>query len=163
MRERQVSAPGRNHLSVSDPEAENLARLFEGRGPELLSFLSGQLAVLRGQGHTYLGIAGVCISVTGFSGHNMVNAGALSASSMVIGLLLVLAAIVLTLRALRRIRWVSEDLGAHPGEVVARVIARRNVQQKALERAGILVGVGLTFYLTAVVLAALGKAGWTVP
>ncbi len=146
-----------------EDEAQNLARLFEGRGPELLSFLSGQLAVLRGQGHTYLGISGVCISVTGFSGHNMVNAGLASAFSMVLGLVLILAAIVLTLRALRRIRWVSEDLGTTPEQVAARVISRRNVQQRALERAGILVGVGLTFYLSAVVLAALGKAGWTVP
>jgi hypothetical protein len=144
-------------------EAKELARLFGEREIELVSFLSGQLAVLKTQGQIYLGIAGVCISVTGFAGHNMVNAGPLSAGSMIVGLLLILLAIVLALRCLASIRWVTQDLGKSPEELARHVIARRNVQQKTLSLAGVFIGAGLLFYLGAVVLAAWSRAHWSPP
>jgi hypothetical protein len=144
-------------------EADELARLFDGRTIELVGFLSGQLAVLKAQAQMYLGIAGVCITVTGFSGHNMVNAGPLSATSMIIGILLILGAIVVTLRVLSTIRWVTQELGGAPAELAARVIGRRNAQQRGLSVAGVLLGVGLFCYLIAVVLAAWSRAHWSPP
>lgn len=146
-----------------ESEAEGLSRLFEGRTAELVTFLAGQLAVLKGQAQTYLGIAGVCISVTGFSGHNMVNAGPASAGSMIAGIALILAAIAIALRSIAAIRWVTQDLGGSPVELAARVIERRNAQQRSLGHAGALIGAGLTFYLVAVVLAAAAKGHWTPP
>lgn len=146
-----------------ESEARELARAFEGRTSDLVTFLAGQLAVLKSQAQTYLGIAGVCISVTGFSGHNMVNAGPLSAGSMIVGIGLILAAIVIALRSIAAIRWVTQDLGGAPEELAARVIERRNAQQRVLGRAGALIGVGLAFYLVAVVLAAASKGHWTPP
>jgi hypothetical protein len=128
-----------------------------------VSFLSAQLAVLKGQAQTYLGIAGVCISVTGFSGHNMVNAGPLSAGSMIAGIALILGAIVIALRSIAAIRWVTQDLGGTPEQLAMRVIERRNAQQRVLGRAGALIGAGLAFYLCAVVLAAATKGHWTPP
>ncbi len=155
------------HLSSDrlspEREAEELARLFDQREVELLGFLSSQLAVLKTQGQIYLGIAGVCISVTGFAGHNMVNAGPLSAGSMIIGILLILLAIVLALRCLASIRWVTQELGGTPRELARRVITRRNAQQRTLSIAGALIGAGLSFYLIAVVLAAWTRAHWTPP
>jgi hypothetical protein len=153
---------------VSSPEEEQreageLARIFEGRTPELVSFLSGQLAVLKSQGQIYLGIAGVCISVTGFAGHNMVNAGPLSAASMIAGIALILVAILLALRALAAIRWVTQDLGGSPDELALRVIRRRNAQQRWLTRTGALIGAGLALYLVAVVIAAWARGHWTPP
>lgn len=147
----------------TEAEAGELAKVFEGRTAELVGFLSGQLAVLRGQAQTYLGIAGVCISVTGFSGHNMVNAGPLSAGSMIVGILLILIAVVIALRSMAAIRWVTQDLGSAPAELARRVIERRNHEQRSLGRAGALIGVGLGFYLCAVVLAAATKGQWTPP
>ena len=144
-------------------EANELAQLFQGKNIELVGFLSGQLAVLKSQAQMYLGIAGVCISVTGFAGHNMVNAGPLSAAGMIAGILLILGAIVVTLYVLAGIRWVTQDLGGAPAELASRVIARRNSQQRALSVAGVLLGVGLFFYLAAVVLAAWSRARWSPP
>jgi hypothetical protein len=150
-------------IESEQQEARELARVFEGRTPELIGFLSGQLAVLKSQGQIYVGIAGVCISVTGFAGHNMVNAGPLSAASMLAGLALILVAVVLALNALAKIRWVTQDLGGSPEELAARVIQRRNAQQRLLTRTGALIGIGLTFYVVAVILAAWGRGRWTPP
>jgi len=143
-------------------EAENLAAAFE-HTSELVSFLAAQLAVLRTQAQTFLGIAGLCISVTGFAGHNMVNAGRLSAGAMVVGVSLILAAIVITLQCMANIRWVTQDLGDGNVELARRVLERRNTLQRALNRAVALIAVGLGFYVMAVVLAALTKGGWTPP
>lgn len=143
-------------------EAEHLAAAFEHTG-ELVSFLAGQLAVLRTQAQAFVGIAGICISVTGFAGHNMVNAGPLSAGAMILGISLILVAIVITLRCLANIRWVTQDLGDSNVELARRVLSRRNQLQHSLQLAVTLIGVGLGFYVIAVVLAALSRAHWSPP
>lgn len=143
-------------------EAENLAAAFERTG-ELVSFLAGQLAVLRTQAQTFLGIAGICISVTGFAGHNMVNAGPFAAGAMIVGVTLILVAIVITLQCLANVRWVTQDLGDGNVELARRVLQRRNLLQRALHRSMALIAVGLAFYVAAVVLAALAKGHWTPP
>lgn len=143
-------------------EAENLAAAFERTG-ELVSFLAAQLAVLRTQAQTFLGIAGICISVTGFAGHNMVNAGPFAAGAMIVGVTLILVAIVITLQCLANVRWVTQDLGDGNVELARRVLERRNSLQRALHRSMALIAVGLAFYVVAVVLAALAKGRWTPP
>ncbi|MBI3206598.1 MAG: hypothetical protein HYZ29_33985 [Myxococcales bacterium] len=143
-------------------EAENLAATCE-RSQELVSLLSGQLAVLRTQAQTFLGIAGICISVTGFAGHNMVNAGLPSALAMIVGVAFILVAIVITIRCLSSVRWVTQDLGHGNVELARRVIARRDRLLRKLNLAAALIAVGLACYLVAVMLAALTKGGWTPP
>lgn len=143
-------------------EAENLAAAFERTG-DLVSFLAAQLAVLRTQAQTFLGIAGICISVTGFAGHNMVNAGPFSAGAMIVGVTLILVAIVITLQCLANVRWVTQDLGHGNVELARRVLERRNLLQRALHRSMALIAVGLGFYVAAVVLAALSRGHWTPP
>lgn len=149
-------------MSSSD-EARELAQLFDGRTVELAQLLSNQLAVLKTQAQMYVGLGGVCITVTGFSGHNMVNAGPLSAGAMIIGILLILVAIVITLRTLASVRWVTQELGGNAEDLARRVIARRDAQQRSLSVAGIFIGTGLLFYLGAVLLAAAARGHWSAP
>lgn len=147
----------------STEEARELAQLFDGRTVELAQLLAGQLAVLKGQAQMYVGLGGVCITVTGFSGHNMVNAGPLSAGAMIIGILLILVSIVITLRTLSSVHWVTQELGGSAEDLARRVIARRDSQQRALSVAGVFIGTGLLFYLAAVLLAAVARGHWTAP
>lgn len=147
----------------STDEARELARLFDGRTVELAQLLSSQLAVLKTQAQMYVGLGGVCITVTGFSGHNMVNAGPLSAGAMIIGILLILVSIVITLRTLSSVHWVTQDLGGTAEDLALRVIARRDSQHRALSIAGVFIGTGLLFYLAAVLLAAAARGHWSAP
>jgi hypothetical protein len=147
----------------STDEAKELARLFDGRTVELAQLLSSQLAVLKAQAQMYVGLGGVCITVTGFSGHNMVNAGPLSAGAMIIGILLILVAIVITLRTLSSVHWVTQDLGGDAEDLARRVIARRDAQHRSLSIAGVFIGTGLLFYLGAVLLAAVARGHWSAP
>lgn len=145
-------------------EAERLARTFQGSEKDLVAFLSGQLAVLKQQAQMIMGLCGLIITVTGFSGHNMVRAGPLSAGAMIAGIAVVLVAILVTIRTLAKIRWVTQDLGDDFVAMAESVIRRRNREQRALGFAGACVAVGLGLYLVAVVLAAVFGGGvWTPP
>lgn len=147
-----------------EDEAARLVQVFDGRPDQLVSFLSGQLSVLKSQAQMLMGLGGLVVTVTGFSGHNMVRGGALSTFAMVLGIGLVLVAVVLTLRASVRLRWVSQDLADDLCLTALAVIRRRDAQARALALSGGLVAVGLAAYLLAVVLAALSLgAGMSPP
>lgn len=140
-----------------DQEAAQLVALFEGRPVDLMTFLSTQLAVLKTQASMMMGLAGLTITVTGFSGHLMVRAGALSSGFMVAGVVGVLFAVVLTIRVILTVRWVSQDLGPDLLATVTTVIERRDSQQLGLQVAGAFLAFGLSGYLISVVISAFAN------
>ncbi len=133
-------------------EAERLSAIF--KGPELLEFLAGQLGVLKHQAQMLLGMCGLAITVTGFSGSNMIQAGRASAIALVVGIGLILMGALGSLHSLMSVRWVTEDLAEDLVDTAYVVILRRNTQLRRLSMAGILVACGLAAYLTSVALAA---------
>jgi hypothetical protein len=143
-------------------EGEELVKLYDSNRQELLLLLSNQLSVLKSQAQMLLGLCGLAITVTGFSGHNMVRAGPVATGFMIGGISVIFVAILLTLRALSGIRWVTQDLGPDLSRTVSIVLGRRDEQQRALERAARAVALGLGAYTVAVILAAL-RGGWTPP
>lgn len=138
-----------------EDEARRLVALFAGKPEALILFLSGQLGVLKTQSQMLLGLSGLVVTVTGFSGHNMVRGGLWSTTAMIAGIALVLAGVVTALRVSARLRWVSHDLEDDLVATVLTVIRRRDAQSGALAVAGAFVGAGLGCYLLSVVLAAL--------
>lgn len=141
--------------SSSPDEATRLVRAFDGRADLLIPFLSGQLSVLKSQAQMLMGLGGLVVTVTGFSGHNMVRGGVASTAAMCLGIALVIVAVVLTLRVSVRLRWVSQDLDDDLVQTARLVITRRDAQARTLALSGGLVAAGLSAYLVAVVLAAL--------
>lgn len=139
----------------AESEARRLAQLFRANPVGMMTFLSSQLAVLKTQAQVFIGLSTITITVTGFSGHNMVRGGHFSTAAMVLGMGFVLAGIAYTLHTLRRLRWVSQDLDDDLFVTARTVITRRDAEQQALGRAGSLVVAGLASYLVAVVLAAV--------
>ena len=138
-------------------EAQRLARALT--EPELLVFLAAQLGVVKNQAQLLMGLCGLAITVTGFSGTHMIQAGPLSAGSMVVGIALILVGAVAVLRVLLRVRWVSQDLTDEPATTAARVIVHRDRQQRRLGVAGVFVALGLAAYLLSVALAAAVHIG----
>jgi hypothetical protein len=146
-----------------EDEARRLAALFAGNPAGLLGILTAQLSVLKTQAQIFMGLATITITVTGFSGHNMVRGGIASTTAMLLGVGLVLAGIVLTLRALRQLRWVTQDLADDLAVTALAAIRRRDREQRTLGGAGALIASGVGAYLVAVVLAALANGRFTPP
>ncbi len=144
-------------MSIDD-EAQRVVQALGESPAQLLSFLSGQLSVIKNQGQMLLGLCGLAITVTGFSGAHMIRGGRVSAAAMVLGILLILVAAALCIRTLTNIRWVSQDLSDDLVATTKAVIERRNEQQSKLNHAGTIVVLGLASYLTSVAIAAFANA-----
>lgn len=141
-------------MSVQE-EARRLHDLFASRPADLIGHLGHQLSTVKTYAQVLVGLCGLTITVTGFSGAHMIRAGSLSAWLMAIGILLVLVGLVLSVRTITLLRWVSQDLRDDLLETTVIVIERRNLQQRWLSRAAVFVVGGLTCYLGAVVVAAV--------
>lgn len=146
-----VSLPPRNDAGA---EARRLVALLGEQPFQLLTFLSNQLAVVKTQAQMLMGLCGLTVTVTGFSGSHMVQAGAFSSSLMVVGIALTLVAAIQCLRTLTETRWVSQELADALSETAQVIIERRDRLQHRLTIAGRFVGLGLTAYLGAVAAAA---------
>jgi len=136
-------------------EARRLHRLFEGEPAQLVNYLANQLATVKTYAQVLIGLCGLTVTVTGFSGAHMIRSGSLAAAFMVAGIALVLVGLLLCLRTVTRVRWVSQDLEDDLEAMARAVIHRRNLQQRVLSIAALFVAGGLANYLVAVVVAAL--------
>jgi hypothetical protein len=138
----------------AEEEARRLTLLFGDNPAQILMLLSQQLAVLKQHAQMLIGLCGLLITVTGFSGAHMVRSGTLAASLMVAGIACVGVAAVLCLRALTQVRWVTKDLDADLRITATAVFLRRDRQTALLAWAALFVAVGLAAYLAAVAVAA---------
>lgn len=138
-------------------EARRLAGMLKGQPFQLLTFLSGQLSVLKSQAQMLLGLCGLAITVTGFSGAHMIRGGLVSSIAMVIGIAFILVAATRCIHTMSAIRWVTQDLGDDLEATALAVIERRNAQQANLQGASYLVALGLGAYLASVAIAALAN------
>lgn len=136
-------------------EARRLHALFAAQPAQLVLYLASQIATVKTYAQVLVGLCGLTITVTGFSGAHMIRSGSTAAVLMVAGIALVMIGLVLCLRTITALRWVSQDLRDDLVETAQIVIARRNAQQRAVVAASIYVAGGLAAYLAAVSTAAL--------
>lgn len=138
-----------------DEEARRIVSLFGAQPFQLLSYLSQQLAVVKTQAQQLIGLCGITITVTGFSGAHMINGGPVPSALLVLGIALILVAAVQSLRTLTDTRWVTQDLADDLADTTRVVITRRNQLQNRLTVAGRFLALGLGAYLGAVATAAV--------
>lgn len=141
-------------MDVHD-EARRLRALFTSRDADLVGHLSHQIATVKTYAQVLVGLCGLTVTVTGFSGAHMIRAGSLSAMLMVSGIALVLVGLVVCIRTITLLRWVSQELRDDLVATAVAVLQRRNHQQRMLSIAAVFVVAGLACYLGAVVVAAL--------
>lgn len=136
-------------------EARRLHTLFAPQPAQLVQYLGNQIATVKTYAQVLVGLCGLTITVTGFSGAHMIRSGSTAAVLMVAGIALVMLGLAMCLRTITALRWVSQELRDDLIETATIVIARRNQQQRAVSRAALCVGLGLACYLAAVSVAAL--------
>jgi hypothetical protein len=136
-------------------EARHLQQLFAGQPVALVQYLGHQIATVKTYAQVLIGLCGLTVTVTGFSGAHMIRSGSAAAALMVAGIALVMVGLVTCIRTITRLHWVSQDLRDDLGETIAIVLLRRNRQQRALLVAAVFVAGGLACYLAAVTVAAL--------
>lgn len=141
-------------MDVHD-EARRIRALYPSRDAELVNHLSAQIGTVKTYAQVLVGLCGLTITVTGFSGAHMIRAGSASALLMAVGIGLVLVGLTLCIRTITQLRWVTQELRDDLLETAVVVLARRNRQQRMISLAAVFVVSGLACYLAAVVVAAL--------
>ena len=109
-------------------EARRLHALFATQPTQLVQFLSGQIATVKTYAQILVGLCGLTVTVTGFSGAHMIRSGSVAAGLMVAGIALVMIGLVVCIRTITALRWVSQELQDDLIETAVVVIGRRNRQ-----------------------------------
>lgn len=136
-------------------EARRLHALFANQPAQLVQYLATQLATVKTYAQVIVGLCGLTITVTGFSGAHMIRSGSTAALLMVAGIALVMIGLIVCIRTITALRWVSQDLSDDLIETATIVLARRDREQRLVSVGAIFVAGGLACYLGAVSVAAL--------
>lgn len=140
-----------------EEEADHLIALYEGDAGKIMGVLHGQLTNLTGRAQMLLQLAGLTITVTGFSGANIARSGKLAAVLVVSGLVTVLVAASLSMGGILRIRWLTQLAPTSLRETIIHAIDMRDSKTRVFGRSLALLIVGLALYIGSVSLLLLGN------
>ncbi|MBS2011788.1 MAG: hypothetical protein JST00_02645 [Deltaproteobacteria bacterium] len=148
---------GARRASTPEEEADHLIALYEGNAAKILDILHGQLTNLTGRAQMLLQLAGLTITVTGFSGASIARSGKLAAVLVVSGLVTVLVAASLSMGGILRIRWMTQLAPTTLRDTVIRAIEMRDSKTRVFGRSLALLIVGLALYIGSVSMLLLGN------
>jgi len=131
-------------------EAQGILDLCAGDGLKAFEIVQAQLATLVLRTQAILGLSGIVITVTGFSGRSIAQTSPIARATVVAGLVLVLVAAAVGVGGVLRLRWSTQEIAGDHLETVARMIAIRDRKERFLTAALVLFVVGFSLYCFAV-------------
>lgn len=134
----------------NEVEARALLRIAGGE-LEAYQMLERQLNVLVLCTQVVLSLAGIVITVTGFSGRAIAETGALARGCIAAGIFIVLASAVTAIGGVLRLQWLSQTLGDDAFANILRGIEIRERKARYLGVALVLFAVGFALYVIAIV------------
>jgi hypothetical protein len=140
-----------------EEEADHLLSLYDGDAGKIMSILHGQLTNLTGRAQVLLQLAGLTITVTGFSGASIARSGPLAAWLVVSGLVVVLVAASLSMGGILRIRWMTQLAPTTLRATIIYAIEMRDGKTRVFGRSLALLIVGLALYIGSVAILLLGN------
>ena len=130
----------------ANEEAKKILSLTSNDMLKALALLENQLNTLHTRAQVLMSLAGIVITVTGFSGR-LIAATSLASQILVIsGLITVLVSAVWVFVRIMGIRWVTSGLTTDYIDSLEKIIERRNKKTRSFSRGGIILCVGLFFY-----------------
>jgi hypothetical protein len=142
---------------TQEQEVEHLMGLYAGDAVAILSRLDGQLSILANRAQTLLSLAGITITVTGFSGASIAHSGRLAAWLLVLGLVFVLVAAAFTMMGILRVRWTTQMAPCGLENAIRFAIDRRDEKTRVYSRSLGLLVVGLSLYVSSIGLLLLAS------
>ena len=131
-------------------EAQSILDLCAGDGLTAFQIVQGQLATLVLRTQAILGLSGIVITVTGFSGRSIAETSPIARATVVAGLVLVLFAAAVGVGGVLRLRWSTQEIVADHLATIQRMIAIRDAKERFLTVALVLFVVGFALYCFAV-------------
>ena len=132
-------------------EAEQLLSLCDGSARGALAMLSDEFNVLQARAQGLMTLAGVLVTVTGFSGRSIAGTSLAAQLCVTGGLALVVLSAVYLYARVMRIQWMTRELDGSPAVVILeRIIRRRDDKTRAFAIGGAILSAGFLLYCVAV-------------
>jgi hypothetical protein len=151
-----VTSPHRR--VTRDEETRHLIQLYDRDAAKIMARVEGQLALLASRAQTMLSLAGITITVTGFSGANIARSGRLAAILLVTGLVVVMLAASMAMSGILSVRWTTELPPCSLEEAIHAALDVRDAKTRAFDRSLRLLVLGLALYVASVGLLLLGAS-----
>jgi hypothetical protein len=135
---------------TAEEEAQHLLGLYERDASKVLGAVEHQLEILMSRAQTLLSLAGLTITVTGFSGASIAKSGAAAALLLVSGLVTVLLGAAVAMGGILRVRWTTQLRSGTLEESLIHAIRTRDKKTVAFSRALLLTIIGLALYVGSV-------------
>ncbi len=140
-----------------EEEADHLLALYGGDAPRVDALIQSQLSNLANRAQMLLQLAGLTITVTGFSGASIARSGRLAAVLVVSGLVTVLVGASLSMGGILRVRWTTQLAPCPHRDALVAALRMRDDKTRVFGRALTLVIVGLALYIASISLLLLGN------
>lgn len=134
-----------------EEELEFLKEIYGDDTGSLLSLLREAFSLLQTRSQMLLGLATICMTITGFSGPRMAASNAWSRFFIGFGLSFVLASVITVVAGPLRLQWITAWRGDSLDETLLENIRRRNAKTKLYRVGTMLLLIGLTGYLFSLV------------
>ena len=118
---------------------------------KLFGSVKESFALLQMRSQMLLGLATICLTITGFSGPRMAASNPLSRFFIGFGLSFVLAAVIAVVTGPLRFRWVTAWKAETLDETLIENIKRRDLKTRLYRIATVLLLTGLTGYLLSMI------------
>lgn len=111
-----------------------------------------QMSVLVLRTQVLLSLAGIVVTVTGFSGRTIAQTSEVARVLIATGIVVVLSSAAVAIGGVLRLRWLTQELGDEMEETLLRMVALRDSKTKFLTAALALFVVGFACYVGAIAL-----------
>jgi hypothetical protein len=140
-----------------EQETQHLLQLYDRDAGKIMGEIRDQLSIVAGRAQTLLSLAGITITVTGFSGASIAQSGKIAAGLLVTGLVVVLLAASIAITGILRVRWTTSIAPCSLEEAVRSALEVRDRKSIAYDRALQLLVVGLLLYVSSIGILLLGS------
>lgn len=127
-------------------EANKILSLTNHDMLKALELLEKQLNTLHARAQVLMSLAGIVVTVTGFSGRLIAATSSISQILVISGLVTVLISAVWVFSRVMGIKWVTTGLTENSAESLEKIIERRNRKTWAYSRGGVILCIGLVLY-----------------
>ena len=125
-------------------------KLYAGDAANIMGRIESQLSILASRAQTMLSLAGITITVTGFSCANIARSGSVAAALLVSGLVIVLLSAAITMAGILRVRWTTHLAPCPTEEAVLYALLMRDEKTKVYSVALAMLIIGLALYVSSV-------------
>ncbi len=144
-------------------EARAILDLVGGDFARAVGIVQSQLDTLYTRAQVLTTLAGIVVTVTGFSGRLIASTNVFAQVLVIAGLAIVLLSAFYVIRNVMQIRWVTSQLSSDREATITDVIARRDEKTRGLSVGGIILFAGLVLYFAAFALMLANPTPVPVP